>query len=165
MNPWEGPPIPAAPPPAPPPPDAPTAERLGFLPRFGAEIIDVIATWALVLLVSAGSFIGLGAIGLSDEVVVTIGVLAGIVAFLAYWTVLHAHGRQTVGKMVIGAVVVDTDLRPIGYGRALGRLFAEALSAIPLNLGYLWAIWDPERQTFHDKIVGTLVIRKADLPT
>ena len=117
-----------------------------------------------MLVISGGSIIGLGAIGLPDEVVVTVGVLAGMAAFLAYWTILHAHGRQTLGKMVIGAVVVQTDLRTIGYGRALGRLFAEALSAIPFNLGYLWAIWDPEKQTFHDKIAGTLVIRKADVP-
>jgi uncharacterized RDD family membrane protein YckC len=117
-----------------------------------------------VLVVTGGSIIGLGAIGLPDEVVVLIGVLVGIAAFLAYWTILHAHGRQTLGKLAIGAVVVGTDLRTIPYGRALGRLFAEALSAIPFNLGYLWAIWDPERQTFHDKIAGTLVVPQAALP-
>lgn len=38
------------------------------------------------------------------------------------------------------------------------------MSAIPPNLGYLRAIWDPEKRTFHDKIAGTLVIRTADLP-
>ena len=124
----------------------------------------MIATWALVLLVSAGSFFGLQAIGVADEVVVTVGVLAGIAVFLAYWTILHAQGRQTLGKLVIGAVVVDTNLGTIGHGRALGRLAAEIVSAIPFNLGYLWAIWDPEKQTFHDKIAGTLFIRKADLP-
>jgi len=109
-------------------------------------------------------FLGLQAIGAADEVVLIVGVLAGIAVFLAYWTILHAHGRQTLGKLTIGAVVVDTNLGTIGYGRALGRLVAEIVSAIPFNLGYLWAIWDPEKQTFHDKIAGTLFIRKADLP-
>lgn len=28
----------------------------------------------------------------------------------------------------------------------------------------LGAIWVPDRRTFHDEIVGTLVVRKVDVP-
>ena len=118
----------------------------------------------MALVLTGAPMMLLRALGYREPLIDTVAVLAGLAAVLAYWTILHAHGRQTVGKMVIGAVVVQTNLRTIGYGRALGRFFAEALSAIPFNLGYLWAIWDPEKQTFHDKIASTLVIRKADVP-
>jgi uncharacterized RDD family membrane protein YckC len=26
-------------------------------------------------------------------------------------------------------------------------------------IGWLWAFWDPQRQTLHDKFAGTLVVR------
>jgi uncharacterized RDD family membrane protein YckC len=53
------------------------------------------------------------------------------------------------------------DLRgrgPIGFGRGVGRYFARILSALPLFLGYFWMIWDAEKQTWHDKLVGTVVV-------
>ena len=37
--------------------------------------------------------------------------------------------------------------------------FAAILSFIPLGLGYAWALWDPQRQTWHDKIMHTYVMR------
>lgn len=48
---------------------------------------------------------------------------------------------------------------PPGVGRAIGRGFARYLSAIPCGLGYLWMLWDPQKQTWHDKITDTVVIR------
>jgi len=138
--------------------------RVGFFPRLAAYIIDVLLTWAIAGLVGAGLRALATAAGATEETATAMLPLAAIGAVVAYFTVLHAHGRQTVGKRIIGAVVLDTDLRPIGYGRSLGRLAAEILSAIPFNLGYLWALWDRERQTFHDKIATTLVVRKNDLP-
>ena len=34
-----------------------------------------------------------------------------------------------------------------------------------LDLAAMWPLWDRERQTFHDKLAGTLVVRRSDLPT
>ena len=90
-------------------------------------------------------------------------VVLGTAVGVGYWVILHAHGRQTLGKRVIGAVVTDMHLRPIGHGRALARLVAETASVMPLYLGYLWPLWDPQRQAFHDKLAGTLVVKPAHL--
>ena len=49
--------------------------------------------------------------------------------------------------------------RPIGGWRAFERHLAKLLSLIPLGLGFLWMLWDPRRQTWHDKIAGTVVVR------
>jgi hypothetical protein len=32
---------------------------------------------------------------------------------------------------------------------------------LKFGIGYLWPLWDGKRQTFADKIVGTVVIRPA----
>ena len=41
----------------------------------------------------------------------------------------------------------------------IGRYFARWLSAIPLLLGYFWMLWDPKKQTWHDKLVSTIVVK------
>jgi uncharacterized RDD family membrane protein YckC len=145
--------------------DACQVERVGFLPRFLAEVLDLAAMWLLIAVSGVGVWAVMSVAGTSESVTAASVVIVGVTVGVGYWVLLHAHGNQTLGKRAIGAVVTDTRLRPIGYGRALGRLVAEIASAIPLNLGYLWPLWDRERQTFHDKLAGTLVVRRSDLPT
>jgi uncharacterized RDD family membrane protein YckC len=35
------------------------------------------------------------------------------------------------------------------------------VSAIVFLLGYLWMLWDPEKQTWHDKAAGSVVVPTA----
>jgi uncharacterized RDD family membrane protein YckC len=87
-------------------------------------------------------------------------VLGALVVSILY---IRAMGRsgQTWGRKAAGVRVVSADDgRPIGIGRALGRyLFARFISAPMCLLGYLWALWSPNRQTWHDKVVGSIVVR------
>ncbi|HKR51832.1 MAG TPA: hypothetical protein VJT72_20070 [Pseudonocardiaceae bacterium] len=46
--------------------------------------------------------------------------------------------------------------QPVGSGRALARQLCHSLEFV---IGYLQPLWDDKRQTFADKIVGTVVIR------
>ncbi|MEK6734314.1 MAG: RDD family protein [Pseudomonadota bacterium] len=39
------------------------------------------------------------------------------------------------------------------------RVFSCILSALPFFLGYLWIVFDPKKQGWHDKLAGTLVIK------
>jgi uncharacterized RDD family membrane protein YckC len=85
---------------------------------------------------------------------------------LAYFTVMEgSHSGQTVGKRLLGIRVVDLRTGgPIGMGRAFGRHLARSLSFLVLFLGYLWMLRDAERQTWHDKLVGAVVVREAVYP-
>ena len=38
-------------------------------------------------------------------------------------------------------------------------MFARYLSAQVLFLGYWWMLWDDNRQTWHDKIVSSIVVK------
>jgi uncharacterized RDD family membrane protein YckC len=95
-------------------------------------------------------------------------VFAGIVVIaLGLMFVLFLYARslgktgQTMGRKIVGVRVVDKFTeQPIGFGRALGRtLFAHLISSAFFSLGYLWMLWDAEKQTWHDKVVGSVVVR------
>ena len=91
-------------------------------------------------------------------------ILLGLIALAAgvlYHSLLVGRTGQTFGKRATGVRVVDaTSGLPIGSGRALGRyLFALLISGNFCLLGYLWAFWDPRKQSWHDKVVSSVVIK------
>ncbi len=85
--------------------------------------------------------------------------------FLAYHTIATAKGGGFGKRIIALRVVNEADGARIPYGRAFLR------SVIPLgfwmymNIGWwvdnLWCIWDPKKQTLHDKMSGTVVIRAS----
>jgi uncharacterized RDD family membrane protein YckC len=90
--------------------------------------------------------------------------LLGLVALaggLLYHTFMIGGTGQTLGKKAVGVRVVDASSgAPIGNGRALGRyLFAAFISGNLCALGYLWALWDQRKQTWHDKVVSSVVVK------
>ena len=86
-------------------------------------------------------------------------VLAGFVAAVLYYGFLEGRTGQTIGKRALGITVLDAHTgTPIGVGRAIGRYFGRILSGIACLLGYLWMLWDPNKQTWHDKIVSSYVV-------
>jgi uncharacterized RDD family membrane protein YckC len=93
------------------------------------------------------------------------------VCYIAYGTLLCGSDRgQTLGMMAVGVRAVrDETLGVLGYGRALARaVFEGVLRLINLLfflLGLIWILdmlfplWDKKRQTLHDKVAGSVVIR------
>lgn len=69
--------------------------------------------------------------------------------------------QATPGKMVFSARIVDakTGGKP-STGQYIGRYFGYILSTIPLCLGYIWVAFDARKQGWHDKLAGTVVVRK-----
>lgn len=141
-------PVPAVPPAQPPPlATAPSQspvsavgyERAGFGIRLAAILIDTILVGAVSGVTGTGSafalFLGL------------------------YCTLLWFYRGTTVGGIVCGLKVVRLDARPVDFATAIVRALGAFLSMICVGLGFLWVIWDPEKQTWHDKIAGTTVIR------
>jgi uncharacterized RDD family membrane protein YckC len=83
---------------------------------------------------------------------------------IVYATVLVGGPRgQTVGMMAVGIRAVgDGNHGPIGYGRAFWRSVVEQVfrfTVIVWIIDMLFPLWDGKRQTLHDKVVGTVVLR------
>ncbi len=79
-------------------------------------------------------------------------------AVIVFWIFKSA----TPGKMAISARIVDarTGLKP-SAGQCIGRYFAYFLSMLPMGLGFLWVAFDSRKQGWHDKLAGTVVVRKS----
>jgi uncharacterized RDD family membrane protein YckC len=77
---------------------------------------------------------------------------------LSYFTILHAWGGQTLGKIIIGIRVTGTDDRPLSLGSAFLRTTAYFVSALPLGAGFLWLVLDREGRSWHDRLAGSKVV-------
>jgi uncharacterized RDD family membrane protein YckC len=144
----------------PPPPESgpPTGgasgPRAGFFARLGAVIIDaIIVAIVPVILVAIG--VAANSTGLA-----VIGYILGFVFAVAYEIYFHGGPTgQTLGKRALGIRVVDFNTGgPIGYGRSTLRLIGRYISGIPCYLGYLWMLWDREKQCWHDKMANDVVV-------
>ena len=66
------------------------------------------------------------------------------------------RAAEHAGDDATHAIMRDTY---VGPGRAIGRYFAKFLSGLVIGLGYFWMLWDPKKQTWHDKLVNTVVVK------
>jgi uncharacterized RDD family membrane protein YckC len=78
---------------------------------------------------------------------------------LAYFAGMWTWKGTTIGGIVLGLKVARLDGRPLTFVVALVRALAAAFSVIILFLGFLWIAWDADKQGWHDRIAGTVVLR------
>ena len=135
-------------------------EYAGFWVRVGAALIDTIliclVIWPVVTAVYGTDYWS------SDRLI------QGPLDFLVSWVlpavavILFWLARQaTPGKMAVAARIVDAKsgatpttaqfvIRYLGYYVAM----------LPLFIGILWVAFDPRKQGWHDKMAGTVVVRR-----
>src|SRR4030095_4357938 len=77
-----------------------------------------------------------------------------------YFALMDSSSWQgTLGKRLMLIKVTDMNGEQISFVRATARYFLKTISSIEFMLGYLICFSD-QRQTIHDYISGTLVVRK-----
>jgi uncharacterized RDD family membrane protein YckC len=84
--------------------------------------------------------------------------LASAIYFIGFWT----WRAQTPGMMLLGLRIArDADGTPPGLGRSILRYIGFFISAIVLFIGFIWVAFDSKKQGWHDKIAGTVVVRRS----
>jgi uncharacterized RDD family membrane protein YckC len=78
---------------------------------------------------------------------------------LLYYIAFWAWKGTSLGGIIVGLKVTRTDGRELTFADALVRGLSGVLSLAALGIGCFWMLQDPERQTWHDKIAGTLVVK------
>jgi uncharacterized RDD family membrane protein YckC len=133
----------------------PSGPRAGFWRRFAALIVD-----SIIVGIVEGILLAI----LNDAAGAAYG-LSTLISW-GYYTYFEGGPRgQTVGKMALGIRVISLDSGgPIGYGRAFVRQLVKIVSAFVILLGYLWMLWDREKQTWHDKAAGSVVVPVSAYP-
>jgi uncharacterized RDD family membrane protein YckC len=138
--------------------------------RVGASLIDGVVVSILPALcygIAAGtSETSVDAFGTTTSEPTGFGIFLiflGLIAQFAiwFWNRAWRQGRtgQSLGKSALGIRLVKEDTgQAAGVGLTVGREFAHILDGF-FYLGYLWPLWDEKKQTFADKICGTLVVR------
>ncbi len=114
--------------------------RVGFWKRLFATLLD----WALLFIPTVAM-----------HVFPPLGPLLLIAYFVAMWT----WKGTTIGGICLGIKIVRTDGSTINFAVALVRSLASCFSFLCFFLGFFWAGWDREKQSWHDKIAGTVVVQ------
>ena len=135
-------------------------EYAGFWVRVAAAVIDSILVMFItipLLLAVYGRDYWVSERFIQGPADVLISYVLPAIAVIAFWI---ARGA-TPGKMLLSIQVVDarSGAKPTA-GQSIGRYFGYYVSTIPLGLGLLWVAIDPKKQGWHDKLAGTVVIRR-----
>lgn len=140
--------------------------------RLGALLVDwLIVAAALYALFLVLIFVAIGVAAnrepgdppteLSARVFVAGMFVVWLAGMLVQW-VLDSFGWSP-GKAASSVRVMRLDGRRPGIVHGLVRYSTRLLSFAVFGLGYFWALWDARRQTWHDKLSGTVVVRSQPL--
>lgn len=137
--------------PAPPPVAVPatTLPRAGFWIRTGALLIDLILIGVVVI----------SLIEMLPRFARPNGPQPLLIAMALYAAMMWKMKGTTIGGIVCGLKVIRVDGRPIDWATAWVRALSCFLSMIVAGLGFIWVVIDDDKQSWHDKIAGTTVVR------
>ena len=140
------------------------AARAGYPRRLLAGLIDL-GLAGVIWFFSIGFGIETGWISGPDQdgfTTVTLLAMTGLGLMSARSACSPRQG--SLGKRLLGLVVTDTEGRRLGFGRAFSRYVAKLLSYWLFLLGFALALLGARRQTLHDRVAGTLVLRRQPAP-
>lgn len=148
---------------------------VGFWVRAGGRFLDWVVHYVVwfastfLFAIGVGVYAGItdtDVAPLSQKLAVThwYAYLAALLGGLMYHTVMERMCGATVGKRLLGLVVVRLDGGPIGFRAALGRSLAFYIDSFLFGLPAWDAMKPPLQQRLGDQWCDTLVIRRSTLP-
>jgi uncharacterized RDD family membrane protein YckC len=149
----------------------PVAERIvrvtygGFWRRVLAVLLDTILLYFPAATVRV--MLGLSATGIFDPDTSSSWVATSfefLLDFVYATAFLCSPARGTLGMQVMDLHITDLKGDRISFARATGRYFATLLSILTFGIGYLLQLFTSRRQTLHDLVAGTLVVRTRPTP-
>ncbi len=135
-------------------------EYAGFWVRVGAALIDTILISLIIWPVMTAVY--------GTDYWTADKLIQGPLDFLVSWVlpavavILFWLARQaTPGKMAVAARIVDakTGATPT-TAQFVIRYLGYYVAMLPLFIGILWVAFDPRKQGWHDKMAGTVVVRR-----
>ncbi|MEK9176364.1 MAG: RDD family protein [Patescibacteria group bacterium] len=136
------------------------------LERTLAAILDgllIILIYIVVFVLLGGAAFGLR----NNGIIAILLIIAYLFAFAFYlwnWLILPGKYGYTIGGKIMKIKIVDENTgKPIRYARMLGRYVMSIYSLYALGLGYFRILWHPKKQSFHDTVVCSVVLKDESL--
>lgn len=145
-------------------------EYAGFWRRLQAWIVDsvlvVVSACMIALILGFPLVLTIGFVikdkTFANDIYSLLGCTIGFFTYCSYFVGFEVSRLQaTPGKILFNIIVTDMENERIGVLRAFGRLFGKLLSGFLLMLGFLICDFTSKKQTLHDILANTLVVRKT----
>ena len=128
-----------------------TTEKIGFLPRVGATLLDLVGLAIVGSVLNAIIFGGDQTRGSGLQTII------GLAYFMYFWS-SYGHG-QTLGDRALNIRVVKTTGAELTLMDAFLRYVGLIISLLVIFIGVIWVAFDANKQGWHDKIAGTYVVK------
>ena len=117
--------------------------------RVGAYLIDYVPIFVLELI----------AVISRNAIIWFVFILASLGWWIYNRCIQAGRTGQSLGKKTLHLRLLSEKTgEPIGAGMAFARDICHILDSLACYIGWLFPLWDARRQTFADKIIGTVVI-------
>ena len=133
----------------------------GFWIRLGAFIVDGVAISIAIIPLGVWASLSTPWLRAGGYLVIAPLILAGlffVIGFL-YFTLLWARRGQTLGKMLFGAKVVQTNGEALTFGRAALRYLGYIICCFTFYIGFIIVAFHPQKKGLHDIIANTCAIK------
>jgi len=139
------------------------APYAGFWRRVAAAVIDAVLLLTLMLFALVSWISVTGEAHAWDSTPMAMAFYGSLLTALAAKILLDAWLGGTPGLHLVDCRLADSRSGgSIGIGRSALRSLATVVSVAPLLLGLFWIGWDRRKQSWHDKLAHTVVIREDD---
>ena len=133
-------------------------QPVGFWARAFAHCIDILVIGVLCFVFN---LIEVLASAIDEDFALFVSFVVSIFRLVVAWlyfSLMESSGLQaTLGKLAIGAKVIDENGQKLTFARATGSFFAKLLSGGLPCIGYIMVAFDPQKRGLHDKMANTYV--------
>jgi len=140
-----------------PPFTLPEYQRTLLLPRITAGLTDLAIVAVIYLIFLAATYMQMPENFMPDRSLFGIYGLCYFSLVTIYLFLFMLSASQTPGMKYRRLTVVSVDDAPLDPKRACLRGFGYLISILPVLLGFVWMLIDPEHLTWADKVSGTYV--------
>lgn len=141
---------------------APGTSAYGELADWGQRALGILIDFAMIFVLWIVAFIVVLVLSAISN---TLGALVGLVVYLAlalawlYMGYLVGQKGQSPGMAIMGLRCIGQETgQVIGGGMGVVRTIAHIVDNIICYVGWLFPLWDAQRQTIADKLVKTVVL-------
>jgi len=130
--------------------------------RLAAAAYDLLLVLALLMVLTGLVILARGGAAIDPGSIWFQALL--IAAWWLYFAWSWTHGGQTIGmrawRLILQSEAPDGR---IGWRQASLRFAAAGFSALPVGLGFLWAAFDPDHRSWHDRWSRTSLMFRRTL--